>query len=84
MSIIKGLAALLAPRWDPATWSNSPLDLTRPGSGVTREERRALWAATGTIAGTVVSLETYRERRQYLGRKPRPAIGSSGCMDPRD
>ncbi len=41
MSIIKGLAALMAPKWDPAALPK-PLDLTRPGSGATPEERAAL------------------------------------------
>lgn len=87
-SIIKGLAALMAPKWDPAAWSSAPLDLTRPGSGVTREEREYLTRAGRTIYGVplakVISLENYRQQRQYLGRRPRAATGSSGCMDPRD
>lgn len=88
-SIIKGLAALAAPRRDPATWSSAPLDLTRPNSGVTPEERAALIGAGMVIGGQqpgrVISLEDYRWRRQWFGGKsPRPAPGPYGCMDPRD
>ena len=88
MSIIKGLAALLAPRWDPASWPNAPVDLTKPGSGVTQEERDYIMRAGRTIydvpLAKVVSLEAYRQQRRYLGRRPQPASGPNGCMDPRD
>lgn len=67
MSIIKGLAALLAPRWDPAALTGQTFDLTKPDSGVTREEREALFGAAGVIAGTVVDLEAYRATREGRG-----------------
>lgn len=88
MSIIKGLAALMAPRWDPTALPKT-MDLTRPNSGVTLEERAALIGAGMVLAGQqpgrVISLEDYRWRRQWFGGKPpRPAPGPYGCMDPRD
>lgn len=89
MSIIKGLQALRAPRRNPAALPKPPLDLTRPNSGVTPEERAALIGAGMVIGGQqpgrVISLEDYRWKRQWFGGKPpRPTTGSSGCMDPRD
>ena len=55
--IIKGLRARMAPR-------AQLMDLTRPDSGVTPEEREALGIAAGVIAGKVVNLDAYRERRR--------------------
>ena len=66
MSVIKGLAALLAPRWDPAAFGQT-FDLTKPDSGVTREEREALFGAAGVIAGTVIDLDGYRQTRAGRG-----------------
>ena len=66
MSVIKGPQALLAPRWDPAALGQT-VDLTRPGSGVTREEREALFGAAGVIAGTVIDLDGYRKTREGRG-----------------
>lgn len=64
------------------------IDLTRPGSDRSREAREAALAAGRVIAGIrpapVISLENYRWQRQYPGRRPRPAPGPYGCMDPRD
>ena len=42
------------------------IDLTRPGAGVTAEERRYLGLAAGVIAGKVVSLDAYRARRKVV------------------
>lgn len=83
MSIIKGLQALTAPLWQPET-----VDLTKPNTGVTQEERDYLIRAGRTIYGVplakVVSLEDYRWKRNLLGRRPRSAPGPYGIMDPRD
>lgn len=83
MSIIKAVQAALLPRWQPQT-----VDLTQPGSGGTQEERDCIMRAGRAIYGVppapVISLENYRWQRQYLGRRPRPAAGPNGCMDPRD
>ena len=83
MSIIKAAQARFLPRWQPQT-----VDLTQPGSGVTREERDYIMRAGRAIYNVppapVVSLEDYRWRRNLLGRRPQPAAGPNGCMDPRD
>lgn len=64
------------------------VDLAKPDSGVTPEERAALIGAGMVIGGQqhgrVISLEDYRWKRQWLGRRPKPAPGPYGCMDPRD
>lgn len=44
------------------------IDLTRPGAGLTPEERRYLGLAAGVIAGKVVSLEAERARRRGRAR----------------
>ena len=59
MGIIRGLRAQLARPWQPEV-----LDLTRPGAGVTPEERWALGLAAGVIAGKVISLDGYRKRKE--------------------
>ena len=45
-------------------YPNRVIDLTRPGAGVTLEERRALGLAAGVIAGKIISLEGYRTRKR--------------------
>lgn len=45
-------------------YPNRVIDLTKPGAGVTAEERRYLGLAAGVIAGKIVSLEAYRTRKE--------------------
>lgn len=44
------------------------IDLTRPGAGVTVEERRALGLAAGVLAGKVINLDVERARRKRVAR----------------
>lgn len=51
-------------RLDGLMFGGNVIDLTRPGAGVTPEERRYLGLAAGVIAGKIVNFEAYRKRKE--------------------